>query len=323
MGLKLLVTGGAGFIGSNFTKMVLKQHSSEIEKITVLDKLTYAGNLSNLAALSPNDIEFIKGDICDRELVLKLCKNHDVTINFAAESHVDRSIENSEQFIKTNVLGVQTLLESVRELGEGRLIQVSTDEVYGSIEEGTWDEIQPLMPNSPYSASKASGDLIARAFYQTFGVDVIVTRCSNNYGPYQNPEKVIPRFITNLIQNKPIEIYGNGSNVRDWLHVSDHCNAIWSVLNKGKSGSTYNIGGGLELNNLALAQKVLRVMNLNEDLIKFIPDRLGHDFRYSVDYSKASYELNYHPKVSFEEGLTSTIDWYLENYAWWKSLVTT
>jgi dTDP-glucose 4,6-dehydratase len=322
MGLKLLVTGGAGFIGSNFTKMVVGQHSSDIEKMTVLDKLTYAGNLNNLADVSPNDFEFIKGDICDRELVLKLCRNHDAWINFAAESHVDRSIENSEQFIQTNVLGVQTLLESARELGEGRLIQVSTDEVYGSIDEGTWDELQPLQPNSPYSASKASGDLIARAFHNTFGVDVVVTRCSNNYGPYQNPEKVIPRFITNLIQNKPIEIYGDGSNVRDWLHVSDHCNAIWSVLSKGKSGSTYNIGGGLELNNVALAQKILEVMNLKEDLIKFIPDRLGHDFRYSVDYSKASAELGYYPKVSFEEGLSSTIDWYLENYAWWKSLVT-
>jgi dTDP-glucose 4,6-dehydratase len=270
--------------------------------------------------LSPDSFEFIKGDICDQELVEELLSRSDAVVNFAAESHVDRSILGSRLFFQTNVLGVQTLLDAARRNDVETFVQVSTDEVYGSIPEGSWPETDPLLPNSPYAASKASGDLICRSYFQTYGFDVRVTRCSNNYGPHQFPEKIIPLFITNLIDNLKIPIYGTGSNIRDWLHVDDHCFGIHSVLTKGRPGEIYNIGGGTELTNFALTKKILSLMDKDESSIEYVLDRLGHDIRYSVDISKISTELKYKPTVDFESGLRETINWYLENEKWWRGL---
>ena len=319
--MKILVTGGAGFIGSNFVKRQISANPMKASKIVVLDKLTYAGNLKNFTTAERNDFEFICGDICDGETVERLVKDSDQIVNFAAESHVDRSISNGTNFVETNTLGTQVILDACRKFGVSKFLQVSTDEVYGSIDEGSWDEDFPLMPNSPYSASKAGADLLVRAYGKTFDIHTNITRCSNNYGPYQFPEKVIPLFITNLIQGKQVPIYGKGLNIRDWLHVDDHCQGIELVLQNGEKGEIYNIGGGTELTNIELAQFILGSFGFGEEKIDFVQDRLGHDARYSVDIAKISAKLGYAPKTSFREGLRSTIEFYKKNSHWWNPLV--
>jgi len=318
--VRILVTGGAGFIGSNYVRRIADGTFGGISKITVLDKLTYAGTLTNLSDVSASSYEFIEGDICDAELVGKLVRENDLVVNFAAESHVDRSIDGAKDFVVTNVLGTQTLLDAVRKSDVNTYLQVSTDEVYGSIEDGSWPETDPLLPNSPYAASKASADLICRSYFKTHDVDIRVTRCSNNYGRNQFPEKVIPLFVTNLIDNKNVPVYGSGLNIRDWLHVDDHCLGIHLVLTKGKAGEIYNIGGGTELNNLELTDKILDIMGKDKESIEYVEDRKGHDLRYSVDITKISIELGYLPKVDWEVGLKETINWYQENEAWWRPL---
>jgi dTDP-glucose 4,6-dehydratase len=319
--MRLLVTGGAGFIGSNYVRMLVNGELKGISKLIVLDKLTYSGNKQNLNDLDSSSFEFIQGDICDSELVSNLSKQVDAIVNFAAESHVDRSIDSSREFFQTNVLGAHTLLESARKSNVGIFLQVSTDEVYGSIAEGSWDENFPLEPNSPYAASKASADLISQAYHRTYGMDVRITRCSNNYGPYQYPEKVIPLFITNLIQDKKVPLYGQGLNVRDWLHVTDHCRGIHLVLTKGRPGDVFNIGGGRELSNLELTRVILQAMGASEEKIEKVADRLGHDFRYSLNIGKIEKELGYKPEVRFEEGISKTIEWYKSHKKWWGPLV--
>ena len=319
--MRLLVTGGAGFIGSNYIRMLVNGELKGISNIIVLDKLTYSGNKQNLIDLDSSSYEFVQGDICDTDLVLKLSKQVDAIVNFAAESHVDRSIDSSREFIQTNVLGTHTLLESARKSNLSTFLQISTDEVYGSILEGSWDEDFPLQPNSPYAASKASADLISQAYHRTYGMDVRITRCSNNYGPYQYPEKVIPLFITNLIQDKKVPLYGQGLNVRDWLHVTDHCRGIHLVLTKGKPGDVFNIGGGRELSNLELTRVILEAMAASEERIEEVVDRLGHDFRYSLNIEKITKQLGYKPEVDFEEGISQTIEWYKSSKKWWGPLV--
>ena len=319
--MRILVTGGAGFIGSNFVRQIIDGTYSGFSAVTVLDKLTYAGTLTNLSELPADSFEFVKGDICDSELVGRLVKEHDLVVNFAAESHVDRSINGAKDFVITNVLGTQTLLDAVKSSNVQTYLQVSTDEVYGSIEEGTWPETDPLLPNSPYAASKASADLVCRSYFKTHGLDIRVTRCSNNYGRNQFPEKVIPLFITNLHEGKKVPVYGTGMNVRDWLHVDDHCRGIYLVLTKGVAGEIYNIGGGTELSNLQLTNQVLELMGKNEDSIEFVEDRKGHDLRYSVDISKISEQLGYKPMVNWESGLEETVEWYRANEAWWRPLL--
>ena len=319
--MRILVTGGAGFIGSNFVRRIIDGTYSGFSAVTVLDKLTYAGTLTNLSELPADSFEFVKGDICDSELVGRLVNEHDLVVNFAAESHVDRSINGAKDFVITNVLGTQTLLDAVKSSNVQTYLQVSTDEVYGSIEEGTWPETDPLLPNSPYAASKASADLVCRSYFKTHGLDIRVTRCSNNYGRNQFPEKVIPLFITNLHEGKKVPVYGTGMNVRDWLHVDDHCRGIYLVLTKGVAGEIYNIGGGTELSNLQLTNQVLELMGKNEDSIEFVEDRKGHDLRYSVDISKISEQLGYKPMVNWESGLEETVEWYRANEAWWRPLL--
>ena len=318
--MRLLVTGGAGFIGSNFVRRTVDGTLSGISAITVLDKLTYAGTLKNLSSLPHGSYRFVQGDICDTELVHRLAKEHDVIVNFAAESHVDRSITGAKDFVETNVLGTQNLLDAALKNEIKTFIQISTDEVYGTISEGSWSEDFPLLPNSPYSASKASADLIARSYNRTFGLDVRTTRCSNNYGPHQFPEKVIPLFVTNLIEGKKVPLYGKGLNVRDWLHVDDHCRGIHAVLMKGKAGEIYNIGGGEELTNKELTSMILTKMGKNDSSIEYVQDRLGHDLRYSVSIEKISRELGYQPLVKFNEGIEETIEWYKKNEQWWRPL---
>jgi dTDP-glucose 4,6-dehydratase len=318
--VRILVTGGAGFIGSNYVRRIADGTLGGISKVTVLDKLTYAGTLTNLSEVPADSYEFIEGDICDAELVGKLVSQNDLVVNFAAESHVDRSINGAKDFVVTNVLGTQTLLDAVRKSYVKTYLQVSTDEVYGTIEDGSWPETDPLLPNSPYAASKASADLICRSYFKTHGMDIRVTRCSNNYGRNQFPEKVIPLFVTNLIDNKKVPVYGSGLNVRDWLHVDDHCHGIHLALTKGKAGEVYNIGGGTELNNLELTDKILGIMGKGQESIEYVEDRKGHDLRYSVDISKISNELGYAPQVDWEVGLMETINWYQENEAWWRPL---
>ena len=319
--MRLLVTGGAGFIGSNYVRMLLDGSLVGVSKLIILDKLTYSGNKSNLKGLNQSDYEFVQGDICDSDLVSKLTKKVDSVVNFAAESHVDRSIDSSKEFFQTNVIGTHTLLEAARRNNLGSFIQISTDEVYGSITEGSWDESFPLLPNSPYAASKASGDLISQAFFRTYGIDVRITRCSNNYGPYQFPEKVIPLFITNLLRNKKVPLYGDGLNVRDWLHVTDHCRGIHLVLTKGKAGDIFNIGGGRELSNIELTRVILSAMGAGEENIEKVTDRLGHDFRYSLNIEKIERDLGYKPEINFDLGISQTIEWYKNNQEWWKPLV--
>ena len=318
--MRLLVTGGAGFIGSNFVRRIVNGTYPGVSQLTVLDKLTYAGTLKNLEMLPKESFEFIKGDIANPDLISDLTKRHDAIVNFAAESHVDRSITGARDFIETNVLGVQNLLAASLQNEVSVFVQVSTDEVYGSISEGSWSEEYPLLPNSPYSASKASADLICRSYNRTFGMDIRVTRCSNNYGPHQFPEKVIPLFVTNLIDNGKVPLYGNGQNVRDWLHVDDHCDGIYSVLNEGKSGNIYNIGGGRELTNRELTEIILRKFDRDDSSIEYVADRLGHDLRYSVSHEKISRELGYKPKINFEDGIEETIEWYKCNESWWRPL---
>jgi len=319
--VKLLVTGGAGFIGTNFVKRQVSLNPLGVSEVVVLDKLTYAGNYENFTPEEKNNFEFIQGDICDRDLVDQLINRVDLVVNFAAESHVDRSISSGTSFVQTNTLGTQVLLDSCRKHEISKFLQVSTDEVYGSIDEGSWNEEFPLLPNSPYSASKAGADLLVRAYGKTFDFHTNITRCSNNYGPYQYPEKVIPLFITNLIRGKQIPIYGKGLNIRDWLHVEDHCRGIELVLQRGHKGEIYNIGGGTELTNMELATTILNYFGFKEDKIDFVRDRLGHDIRYSVDISKITAHLGFMPQVSFDSGLKSTISFYQQNHVWWKSLV--
>jgi len=318
--MRVLVTGGAGFIGSNFVRRIVDGSLSGINHVTILDKLTYAGTLANLEMLPKESFEFAKGDIADFDLVNSLASQHDAIVNFAAESHVDRSIIGARDFVETNVLGTQNLLDSALRNEVKVFVQISTDEVYGTIEEGSWSEDYPLLPNSPYSASKASADLLVRSYHQTFGLDTRVTRCSNNYGPHQFPEKVIPLFVTNLIDNKKVPLYGNGSNVRDWLHVDDHCRGIHAVLMKGRSGQIYNIGGGQELTNKELTSIILEKMGRGDSSIEYVEDRLGHDLRYSVSIEKISSELGYKPLVRFENGISQTIEWYQANEKWWRPL---
>ena len=313
---RILVTGGAGFIGSNFIKYMLDKYSDY--EIVNLDLLTYCGNLENLKSVEFNkNYTFVKGNIADKELVNDIVKDCDYVINFAAESHVDRSIEDPEIFIKSNVLGTQVLLNAAKDGEVKKYIQISTDEVYGSLgSEGYFTENTPLQPNSPYSASKAGGDLIVRAYHNTFGMPINITRCSNNYGPYQFPEKLIPLMISNALEDKSLPIYGDGKNIRDWLHVYDHCSAIDLVLHEGKVGEVYNIGGNNEKQNIEIVKLILEDLGKDESLIKYVDDRLGHDRRYAIDSTKIQKELGWEPKYTFETGIKETIQWYLNNQEW-------
>jgi dTDP-glucose 4,6-dehydratase len=317
--MKILLTGAAGFIGSNFVRRVNDHSLQGITSVIALDSLTYAGVIENLEGVSPSQsYRFVHGDIRDTDLVVGLLQDVDAVINFAAESHVDRSIQSSAEFVSTNMAGVQVLLDAIKTSGRKiRFVQVSTDEVYGSIDEGSWDENCPLLPKSPNSDSKAGGELLARSYHRTHGMDVVITRCSNNYGTHHFPEKLIPLFITNLIEGKKVPVYGNGKNVRDWLHVDDHCRGIHAALMKGKAGEVYNIGGGRELNNLEITDLILKAMGADESSIEYVEDRKGHDIRYRT---KINRELGYEPQVTFEDGLRETIKWYRENESWWKPL---
>jgi dTDP-glucose 4,6-dehydratase len=318
--MRLLVAGGAGFIGSNFVRRILDGSLAGISEVAVLDKLTYAGTLSNFSPSDLHSVKFFEGDVCDPNFVSKALHGIDAVVNFAAESHVDRSIKSANEFVSTNIQGTQNLLDTCRSLNINNYLQVSTDEVYGSIQSGSWSETEPLLPNSPYAASKASADLLVRAANRTHGLNARITRCSNNYGPNQFPEKVIPLFVTNLMEKKKVPVYGKGLNIRDWLHVDDHCRGIHLVLMKGKSGEIYNIGGGRELTNLELTDYILQFMGMSKNEIEYVEDRIGHDQRYSVDFSKINRDLGYSPQVEFEEGLKQTIEWYKSNSSWWKPL---
>ena len=320
--MRYFVTGGAGFIGSNYVRGLLSgAWGTEVEAVTVFDAFTYAGNAANLA-MHKTDVrlEIIKGDIRIPNQVESAIQGHDVVVHFAAESHVDRSIESSSVFVSTNVLGTQQVLESAMRSGVKRFVHISTDEVYGSIEHGSWTESEPLLPNSPYAASKASSDLVARSYHRTFGFDVVITRCSNNFGPFQYPEKVIPLFVTNLIDGLKVPLYGDGLNIRDWLHVDDHCRGIQLVTENGQSGQIYNIGGGTELTNKELTALILDEFGLDATMINHVPDRQGHDRRYSVDWTRIKSELGYQPTQSLENSLGNLVDWYRNNEHWWRPL---
>ncbi|MEV6112741.1 dTDP-glucose 4,6-dehydratase [Streptomyces sp. NPDC052109] len=317
--MNLLVTGAAGFIGSRYVHMLLADDSPEAPRVTVLDGLTYAGTLTNLPQGHPR-LDFVHGDICDAALVDKLMADADQVVHFAAESHVDRSIAGAGEFVRTNVLGTQTLLDAALRHGTGPFVHISTDEVYGSIDTGSWPEEHPLAPNSPYSASKAASDLIALAHHRTHGLDVRVTRCSNNYGPHQFPEKVVPLFVTNLLDGLKVPLYGDGRNVRDWLHVDDHCHGIDLVRTQGRPGEVYNIGGGTELSNRELTGLLLDACGAGWGRVAYVTDRRGHDLRYSVDWSKARDELGYRPRRDFASGLAETVAWYRDHRDWWEPL---
>lgn len=324
----VLVTGAAGFIGSNFVRMLLDR--GEAVKLVALDALTYAGNLANIQERIDNErLVFVRGDICDAELVGRLWDQYRITdvVNFAAESHVDRSILSSGPFIRTNIIGTQVLLDTARAKGVQRFLQVSTDEVYGSLPEDRpeekFTEQTPIATNSPYSASKAGADCLVRAYHHTHGLPTLITRCSNNYGPYQFPEKLIPLFVTNLIEGRKVPLYGDGLNVRDWLYVEDHCDAVWTVLTRGTSGEVYNIGGNNELTNRVITETILREMDRPWDQwVHYVKDRPGHDRRYAIDASKIRKELGWSPKHRFAEAIRTTIRWYVENAAWWRSIKT-
>lgn len=321
MAKRLLVTGGAGFIGSNFVLYMLKEYSEY--QIVNLDALTYAGNLENLTEIENNpNYRFVKGSITDYSLVEGLAQEGlEGIINFAAESHVDRSIEDPGIFVETNIKGTQILLEVAKKHGIKRYLQVSTDEVYGSLgATGYFTENTPLAPNSPYSASKTGADLLVRAYYETFGLNAVITRCSNNYGPLQFPEKLIPLIISNAMEDKPLPVYGDGLNVRDWLHVEDHCAAIALAFFKGKSGEVYNVGGNNERTNIDIVKIILQLLNKPESLITYVKDRLGHDRRYAIDSSKIQAELGWKPKYTFETGIKETVAWYVNNQAWWMKI---
>jgi len=308
---KVLVTGGAGFIGSRYARLLATSGAA----VTVLDKLTYAGNRANLEG-TPHD--FVHGDVCDTELLARLVPGHDLVVNFAAESHVDRSIDGAADFVRTNVLGTQALMQACLEAGTPRIVQVSTDEVYGSIDVGSWDESARIGPRSPYSAAKASGDLVAQAYAITHGLPVSITRCGNNYGPRQYPEKLIPRFITRLLRGRRVPLYGDGGNVRDWVHVDDHCAGIRVVAERGEPGEVYHIAGTAELSNVELTARLLEACGAGWDMVERVPDRKGHDRRYSLDDSRLR-ALGYRPSVPFERGLAETVRWYEENPGWWEA----
>lgn len=319
--MKLLVSGGAGFIGSNFIRDWLKNNPES--EIINLDLLTYAGNLDNLKDLEENsNYQLVKGSINDKDLVFSLVKSVDAIVHFAAESHVDRSIEDSSLFVETNVLGTHVLLEAARLNGNKRFHHISTDEVFGSLKmsDPKFNENSSYDPRSPYSASKAGADHLVRSYWHTHNLPITVSNCSNNYGPYQYPEKLIPLFITNLIDNKPVPVYGEGKNIRDWIHVSDHNRGVEKIIKNGKIGSTYCLGGGNELSNLEITYEILKTMGKGEEMIKYVDDRLGHDFRYAIDYSLIEKELDWKPEVSFSEGLKDTIKWYINNPNWWRKL---
>jgi dTDP-glucose 4,6-dehydratase len=319
--MKLLITGGAGFIGSNFIHYWLKNNSAD--KIINLDKLTYAGNLDNLKDIENNDnYRFVEGDICDRELVKKLMKDIDVVVHLAAESHVDRSIANSEDFIRTNVEGTRVLLDEAKKAGVSRFHHVSTDEVFGTLSfaDDPFKEKTPYDPRSPYSASKAASDHLVRAYFYTHNLPITISNCSNNYGPYQYPEKLIPLFFTNLMSGKKIPVYGKGNNIRDWIHVDDHCRGIEAIIKKGKVGETYLLGGNSEYSNLEITKKILELIGSDDSMIEYVQDRAGHDFRYAIDYSKARRELKWEPKISLDKGLKDTGAWYKQNTSWWQKL---
>src|SRR5258706_3985090 len=321
--MRLRVTGGAGFIGSHLVRMILTGRYPDWAgaQVTVVDKLTYSGNRANLDVVAANPgLTFVHGNICDPVTVEEVLGGHDLVIHFAAESHVDRSIAGSGPFVVTNVLGTQVLLDAVLRHGINRFVHVSTDEVYGSIEEGHWTESWPLAPRSPYSASKAGSDLLALAYARTHGMDVVVTRCSNNYGPYQFPEKVIPLFVTNLLDGRRVPLYGDGGNIRDWLHVDDHCTGIQLVAAKGRAGEVYHIGGGTELTNKELTQRLLDACGSGWEMVEAVPDRQGHERRDAIDITKVSQELGYAPQMSFESGLGETVAWYRNNRAGWEPL---
>ena len=318
--MKILVTGGCGFIGSNFIKQMLLKHPYHIFNF---DKLTYAGNLENLKDIEDNpNYTFVKGDIADKDDVAGVFKNGiDMVVNFAAESHVDRSILDPDAFVKTNISGTFNLLEEARHQGVKRFMQISTDEVYGSLgKEGKFRENTPLSPNSPYSASKTSADLLAMAYFKTYGTPVVITRCSNNYGPYQFPEKLIPLIISNALHDQELPVYGDGMNVRDWIHVSDHCEAIDTVLHKGEPGNVYNVGGENERTNIEIVTLILNILGKPESLIRYVKDRPGHDRRYAIDSTKIKNLLNYEPKMSFRKGMEETVAWYVENRPWWERI---
>jgi dTDP-glucose 4,6-dehydratase len=317
MQMKVLVTGGAGFIGSNFVHYMLREHLNY--EITVLDKLTYAGRKENLQDVW-DKITFLKGDITKREDAEKAAKNSDCIVNFAAETHVDRSIIEAGTFVLTDVLGVYNLLESIREFDKARFVQISTDEVYGHILKGSFKENDKLNPRNPYSASKASAELLCRAYFETYGLQVIITRSSNNYGPYQHPEKLIPKTIIHALLNKPIPVYGTGENVRDWLYVNDNCEAIDLCLHKGKSGEIYNMAANQELENIQVVKTILKLLNRSESLIRFVKDRPGHDLRYSLCTEKIQ-ELGWKPETKFKVGIKKTLQWYRQNVEWWKPII--
>lgn len=318
--MRLLVTGGAGFIGSHYVRTVLTGGYPAFAgaKVTVLDKLTYAGNLANLAPVEDR-YEFVHGDVCDGALLADVVPGHDVVVHFAAESHVDRSIDGAADFVRTNVLGTNAVLQASLDAGVSKVVQVSTDEVYGTIDEGSWAEDAPLRPRSPYSAAKAGGDMIAQAYAVTHGLPVSITRCGNNYGPYQYPEKVVPLFVTNLIEGRKVPLYGDGGNVRDWVHVDDHCRAIQLVAERGEPGEVYNIGGTAEMDNIELTGRILAELGAGWDMVERVTDRKGHDRRYSLDDTKLR-GLGYAPMTGFDDGLASTVRWYADNPSWWKPL---
>jgi dTDP-glucose 4,6-dehydratase len=327
--MRILVTGGAGFVGSEYVRMLLgsRPGSPAVSPmptptiVTVLDKLTYSGNVANLAPVwGDSRLRFVLGDICDPAVVDDTVAGQDVIVHFAAESHVDRSITSAQPFATTNVLGTQTLLDAALRHRTSRFLHVSTDEVYGSIDDGSWTEASHLAPNSPYSASKAGSDLLALSYHRTHGMDIVVTRCSNNYGPYQFPEKLIPLFVTNLLEGRDVPLYGDGENVRGWLHVRDHCRGIALVQQRGRSGETYHIGGGTELTNRELTGRLLEACDADWDRVVSVADRKGHDRRYALDITKISDELGYAPTVDFDSGLAETVRWYRDNPVWWNPL---
>ncbi len=320
--MRILVTGGAGFIGSHYVRTLVTDGYAEFAgaHVTVLDRLTYSGNMANLDPVIDNPrLTFVRGDICDPQLLASLVPGHDVVLNFAAETHVDRSITGAAPFVATNVAGVQALMQACLDASVPRVVQVSTDEVYGSIPAGSWTEASPLDPNSPYSAAKAGGDMIAQAYHRTHGLNVVTTRCCNNYGPYQYPEKVIPLFITNLLDGGKVPLYGDGGNVREWIHVDDHCRGIQLAAERGEPGRVYHIGGDVELANKELTSRLLEACGAGWESVDYVEDRKGHDRRYSLDDS-ALRALGYAPATTFTDGLESTVRWYADNRAWWEPL---